>query len=72
LALYGQEITEHEMIVLALGYAVSTLDELQSRIQVKDIAIGLGIIALITLAFGLLGLAGMPQPDWLMVAVGSK
>ncbi len=51
----------------ALGYAISTLDELQRRIQVEAIAIGFGITGLIVLAIGLLGLVGMSQPDWLMV-----
>lgn len=53
--------------ILALGYAISTLDELQRRIQVEAIAIGFGITVLIALTIGLLGLAGMPQPDWLLM-----
>ena len=56
------------LFILALGYAIATLDELQRRIQVVAIATGFGITALIVLAIGLLRLAGMPQPDWLLVA----
>lgn len=55
------------LFVLTIGYAISTLDELQRRIQVEAIAIGFGITILIALTIGLLGLAGMPQPSWMMV-----
>ena len=57
------------LFVVALGNAISSLDELQRRIQVEAIAIGFGITALITVTFGLLGLTGTPQPNWMYVTV---
>lgn len=55
------------LFTLAVGYAISTLDDLQRRIQVEAIAIGFAITGLIVLLIGLLGLTGMSQPDWLLV-----
>jgi hypothetical protein len=48
--------------------AISRLDELQRRIQVEAIAIGFGISLLLTMVYGLLGLAGLPQASWLYVS----
>jgi len=55
--------------IVALGNAISSLDELQRRIQVEAIAIGFGLTALITMTFGLIGLTGTPQPNWMYVTV---
>lgn len=57
------------LFILALGYALSSLDELQRRIQVEAIAIGFGITAIICMMIGLLGLTGTIQPNWLLVPV---
>lgn len=57
------------LFVATIGYAFSRLDELQSRIQIESIAIGFGITAMISLTYGLLGLTGVPQPNWLLVPV---
>lgn len=56
------------LFVLTLGYAISTLDELQRRIQLETIAVGFGITAVIALTVGMLRLAGVPQPDWILLA----
>lgn len=53
--------------LLAMGYALSNLDELQRRIQVEAIAIGFGMTVLTCMTIGLLGLTGTTQPNWLMV-----
>ncbi len=57
------------LFIVSLGNAISKLDELQRRIQVEAIAIGFGITALVTITFGLLGLTGTPQPNWMFVTV---
>lgn len=57
------------IFVFSLGYAISTLDEMQRRIQVEAIAIGFGITAIIALSYGLLGLAGLLQLNWVFVTV---
>jgi hypothetical protein len=55
------------LMLLALGRALSNLDELQRRIQIEAIAIGFGITAFFALTVGLFGLSGTPQPNWMMV-----
>jgi hypothetical protein len=55
------------VFLLALGYAISRLDELQRRIQTEAIAIGFGITAIISLTIGLLGLSSTTQPSWTLV-----
>lgn len=55
------------VLIVVVGYALSTLDEMQRRIQVEALAIGFGISALIILTYGLMGLTGMPQPSLLVV-----
>jgi hypothetical protein len=57
------------LLIIYLGNALSKLDELQRRIQVEAIAIGFGITAIVSLIYGLLGLAGNPQPNWMLVPV---
>lgn len=56
-------------LILSMGYALSSLDELQRRIQVEAIAIGFGITALITLTYGLMGMSGAPEPSWMWIPV---
>jgi hypothetical protein len=55
--------------VFTIGAAIASLDELQRRIQVEAIAIGFAITAIITLSYGLLGLADVPQPNLLYVSL---
>lgn len=55
------------LFVLTLGYAISTLDELQRRIQLEAMAVGFGITAVIVLTVGLFGLTGVSQPDWMLL-----
>lgn len=57
------------LFILSLAYAISSLDELQRRIQVEAIAIGFGITAMICIAISLSGLTGTAQPNWLLVPV---
>jgi hypothetical protein len=57
------------LFIVSIGNAISKLDELQRRIQIEAIAIGFGITALVTIAFGLLGLTGTPQPNWMYMTV---
>lgn len=57
------------LLMIALGSAISQLDEMQRVIQVESLAIGFGITMLVTLTYGLLGLAGTRQPSWLWVPV---
>ena len=57
------------LLMFSLGNAISHLDEMQRAIQVEALAIGFGISMLVTLTFGLLGLAGSLQPNWLWVPV---
>lgn len=57
------------LLIISLGYALSKLDELQRRIQVEAIAIGFGITAIVSLTYGLLGLTGTSQPNWMLVPV---
>jgi hypothetical protein len=55
--------------IVSIGYAISRLDDLQRKIQVEAIAIGFGITILITMTYGLLAQAGLPQANWLIVTV---
>lgn len=55
------------LFLLAIGYAISRLDELQRRIQTEAIAIGFGITAIISLTIGLTGLTSTAQPSWTLV-----
>lgn len=57
------------LLILAIGYALSTLDELQRRIQVEAMAIGFGITALVAMTYGLLGIRGTPQPSGMLLLV---
>lgn len=55
------------VLIVVVGNALSTLDEMQRRIQIEALAIGFGVSALIILTYGLMGLAGTPQPSLLVV-----
>jgi hypothetical protein len=57
------------LLIVSLGNAFSKLNELQRRIQIEGIAIGFGIAAMLSLTYGLMGLAGMPQTNWILVPV---
>ena len=57
------------LLIAAIGYAFSRLDELQRSIQLQVIAIGSGITAIVSLTYGLWGLAGGDQANWVLVSV---
>lgn len=56
-------------ILVSLGRAIASLDELQRRIQMEAIAIGFGISGMVALTYGLLGMVGVPQAGWIYVPV---
>jgi hypothetical protein len=56
-------------LIVSLGRAIASLDELQRRIQLEAIAIGFGISGMLALTYGLLGMAGIPQASWIYVPV---
>ena len=58
------------LFIYTLGQAISSLDELQRRIQTEAMAIGFGLSALMLIVVGLLADAGVPQLNWLMAAAG--
>ena len=55
--------------LVSLGSAIASLDELQRRIQLEAIAIAFGGTAIATLTYGMLGLVGVPQANWMYVPV---
>jgi hypothetical protein len=55
-------------LVVTLGMAIASLDELQRRIQTEAIAIGFAGTAIVCGGYGLLGLAGiLPAINWGLV-----
>lgn len=54
-------------LIVAVGYAFSSLDELQRRIQLEAIAIGFAISAIVSLTYGLWGMSGGAQANWILV-----
>jgi hypothetical protein len=55
-------------LVVTLGMAIASLDELQRRIQTEAIAIGFAGTVIVCGGYGLLGLAGiLPAINWGMV-----
>jgi hypothetical protein len=55
-------------LVITLGMAIASLDELQRRIQTEAIAIGFAGTVIVCGGYGLLGLAGiLPAINWGMV-----
>lgn len=57
------------LVILSLGQAIASLDEMQRRIQLEAIATGFGIAAVVSLTYGLFGMRGVPQPSWIFVPV---
>lgn len=57
------------LLIAAIGYALSKLDELQRSIQLQAIAVGFGLSAIVSLTYGLWGLAGGAQANWVLVSV---
>ena len=57
-------------MVYAVGKAISTLDEMQRRLQTEAIAIGFGLSFLFILIYGTAGvLFDLPQYNWLFASV---
>jgi hypothetical protein len=53
-------------MVIAIGQAIASLDEMQRRIQTEAIAIGFALLSLIALGYGMAGiLLSVPQINWL-------
>lgn len=57
------------LLVLAVGTAIASLDELQRRIQTEAIAIGFGFTALVAVTYGLLAEMGLAQPNWIFLTL---
>lgn len=57
------------LLVLSVATAIASLDELQRRIQTEAIAIGFGFTALVVMTYGMLGLVGLAQPNWVFVTL---
>ena len=57
------------LLVLAIGSALASLDELQRRIQTESIAIGFGFTAIVVVGVDLLADVGLSQPGWIYVVV---
>ena len=53
------------LFVIAIGWSIAGLDELQRRIQTEAIAIGFGFSAVAMLTVGLLSQVGVQQPNWI-------
>lgn len=57
------------LLFAAIAYALFTLDELQRSIQLQAIAVGFGLSVIVSLTYGLWGLAGGAQANWVLVSV---
>jgi len=57
------------MFVFMLGSAIGQLDEMQRRIQTEGIAIAFAGTAIVVGVYSLLGLAGIPAPNWGLLLV---
>ncbi len=55
------------MIPAAAAHFFQTIDELQRKIQLEGLAFGFVAAAVLTLTYGCLGNAGLPQPNWVWV-----
>jgi hypothetical protein len=55
------------VIPVAAAYFFRTIDELQRKIQLEGLAFGFIAAAVLTLTYGFLGNAGLPQPNWVWV-----
>jgi hypothetical protein len=52
---------------IAMGLAISSLDEFQRRIQLEAIAIGFALSLIASLGYAMLGLAGVEHLSWFFV-----
>ena len=52
------------LLVVVIGSAIASLDELQRRIQTEAIAIGFAGTAIVAMGYGLLEFAGVAQVNW--------
>lgn len=50
-------------VVIAIGMAIASLDELQRRIQTEAIAIGFAVSAVVVVGYSLFRSAGLPEID---------
>jgi fumarate reductase subunit D len=57
------------LFVLAIATAIAQLDEMQRRIQVEAIAIAFAGTAIVVAVYTLLGIAGVPSPNWGLLIV---
>ena len=57
------------VFVFMLGSAIGQLDEMQRRIQTEGIAIAFAGTAIVVGIFALLGMAGVPTPNWGLLLV---
>jgi hypothetical protein len=55
------------VIPIAAAHFFRTIDELQRKIQLEGLAFGFIAAAVVTLTYGFLGNAGLPQPNWVWV-----
>lgn len=56
-------------LAFTLGKMISQLDELQRKIQTESIAIGFAGTFVIAISYGLLGLVGVEQLNWIYVPI---
>jgi hypothetical protein len=54
-------------IPVAVVYFFRVMDEMQKRIQLEGLAFGFVATAVLSLTYGFLGNAGLPQPNWIWV-----
>jgi hypothetical protein len=57
------------LFVVVIATAIAHLDEMQRRIQVEAIAIAFGGTASIVAVYTILGMAGVPYPNWGLLIV---
>ena len=57
------------VFMFMLGYPIGQLDEMQRRIQTEGIAIAFAGTAIVVGVFALLGMAGIPAPNWGLLLV---
>lgn len=53
--------------ILSIGKAISSLDEIQRRVQLEAIAIGFAITSMVALTCGLLGVIGETKFNWIFI-----
>lgn len=57
------------LLAISIGSAISSLDELQRRIQLEAIAIGFGISIVVSMTYALLVIVGAPLISWTYLPV---